>query len=214
MDINRLTEKSQEALHDAQTKALRFGHVEVDGEHLLLALVEQPEGLIPRLFKKMDVAVDPFRTEIGGELEKRPRVSGPGAEADKVYVTQRFNRLLIESAFLILFAASFQLRSAHQHLAHMPQVEIDLQLGPRHLVLGTAGPGQQGRHRQQRKRTHGCPPHRFQDGRNQTAHPLRLHLRQQSCEQEMGQAGRCSHPTRKSLPSSQLEVRCEIPWFP
>ena len=41
MDMNRLTQKSQEALHDAQTKALRFGHVEVDGEHLLLALLDQ-----------------------------------------------------------------------------------------------------------------------------------------------------------------------------
>ena len=49
MDVNRLTQKSQEALHDAQTKALRFGHVEVDGEHLLLALLDQPDGLIPRL---------------------------------------------------------------------------------------------------------------------------------------------------------------------
>ena len=38
MDMNRLTQKSQEALHDAQTKALRFGHTEVDGEHLLLAV--------------------------------------------------------------------------------------------------------------------------------------------------------------------------------
>ena len=45
MDPNRLTQKSQEALHDAQTKALRFGHTEVDGEHLLLALLDQPDGL-------------------------------------------------------------------------------------------------------------------------------------------------------------------------
>ena len=44
MDLNRLTQKSQEALHDAQTKALRFGHTEVDGEHLLLALLDQGEG--------------------------------------------------------------------------------------------------------------------------------------------------------------------------
>jgi len=45
MDMNRLTQKSQEALHDAQTKALRFGHSQVDGEHLLLALLDQPDGL-------------------------------------------------------------------------------------------------------------------------------------------------------------------------
>ena len=49
MDLNRLTQKSQEALHDAQTKALRFGHTEVDGGHLLLALLDQSEGLVPRL---------------------------------------------------------------------------------------------------------------------------------------------------------------------
>jgi ATP-dependent Clp protease ATP-binding subunit ClpB len=42
MDPNRLTQKSQEALHDAQTKALRFGHTETDGEHLLQALLDQP----------------------------------------------------------------------------------------------------------------------------------------------------------------------------
>lgn len=46
MDLNRLTQKSQEALHDAQTKALRFGQTEVDGEHLLLALLDQSEGLV------------------------------------------------------------------------------------------------------------------------------------------------------------------------
>jgi ATP-dependent Clp protease ATP-binding subunit ClpB len=49
VELNRLTQKSQEALHDAQTKALRFGHTETDGEHLLLALLDQPEGLVPRL---------------------------------------------------------------------------------------------------------------------------------------------------------------------
>ena len=52
MDMNRLTQKSQEALHDAQTKALRFGHVEVDGEHLLLALLDQAEGLVAPLLAR------------------------------------------------------------------------------------------------------------------------------------------------------------------
>ena len=47
--MNRLTQKSQEALQDAQTKALRFGRTEVDGEDLLLALLDQPEGLVTRL---------------------------------------------------------------------------------------------------------------------------------------------------------------------
>ncbi len=97
MDTNRLTQKSQEALQDAQTKALRFGHVEVDGEHLLLALVDQHDGLVPRLLRKMDVQVESFKQAIEGELQKRPRVSGPGVESGKVYVTQRLNQILIKS---------------------------------------------------------------------------------------------------------------------
>ncbi|GAA3702435.1 ATP-dependent chaperone ClpB [Terrabacter ginsenosidimutans] len=94
MDLNRLTQKSQEALHDAQTKALRYGQQEVDGEHLLLALLEQSDGLVPPLLARAGADVDRLREDLGAELEKRPRVTGSGAEAGKVYVTQRLNRVL------------------------------------------------------------------------------------------------------------------------
>ena len=97
MDINKLTQKTQEALQAAQTKALKAGHIEVDGEHLLAALVEQQGGLVPRLLQKMDVPVESFAAALRRELEKRPSVSGPGVEAGKIYVTQRFNRLLIKA---------------------------------------------------------------------------------------------------------------------
>ncbi|HEX3621894.1 MAG TPA: ATP-dependent chaperone ClpB [Acidimicrobiales bacterium] len=94
MDLNRLTQKSQEALHDAQTKALRFGHTEVDGEHLLLALVDQPEGLVPRLLDQAGADPDALREAIEGELARRPRVTGPGVAPGQVMVTQRLSRLL------------------------------------------------------------------------------------------------------------------------
>src|SRR6201999_3128541 len=64
MDPNRLTQKSQEALHDAQTKALRFGHTEVDGEHLLLALLDQPDGIAPRLLAQAGADPDRLRTAL------------------------------------------------------------------------------------------------------------------------------------------------------
>jgi ATP-dependent Clp protease ATP-binding subunit ClpB len=96
--MNQLTQKSQEALHDAQTKALRFGHTEVDGEHLLLALLEQPEGLVPRLLIAADADPDKLRTQLEEELQRRPRVSGPGAAPGQVYVTQRLSRLLDAAA--------------------------------------------------------------------------------------------------------------------
>jgi ATP-dependent Clp protease ATP-binding subunit ClpB len=94
VDLNRLTQKSQEALHDAQTKALRFGHTEVDGEHLLLALVDQPEGLVPRLLDQAGADPDALREAIEGELARRPRVTGPGVAPGQVMVTQRLSRLL------------------------------------------------------------------------------------------------------------------------
>ena len=94
MDPSRLTQKSQEALHDAQTKALRFGHPEVDGEHLLLALVDQPDGIVPRLLTQAGADVDRLRPALEAELSRRPRVTGPGVSPGQISVTQRLGRLL------------------------------------------------------------------------------------------------------------------------
>lgn len=94
MDPNKLTTKSQEAIQAAQTLAVRYGHVEVDGEHLLLALLEQEDGLVPRLFGKMGISVDRLRKQVQEEVERKPRVSGPGMESGKIFVTQRLSRLM------------------------------------------------------------------------------------------------------------------------
>jgi ATP-dependent Clp protease ATP-binding subunit ClpB len=94
MDPNRLTEKSQQALHDAQTKAIRFGHTEVDGEHLLLALLDQPQGLVPRLLERAGADPAEIHNDLERELSRRPRQSGPGATPGQVFVTQRLSRLL------------------------------------------------------------------------------------------------------------------------
>ena len=94
MDPSRLTQKSQEALHDAQTKALRFGHPEVDGEHLLLALVDQPDGIVPRLLTQAGADADRLRPALEAELSRRPRVTGPGVSPGQISVTQRLGRLL------------------------------------------------------------------------------------------------------------------------
>ncbi len=97
MDFSKFTTKSQEAVQAAQNRAIRYGHVEVDGEHLLLDLLEQPEGLIPKLLQRMEVPVDAVKERLERELEKKPRVSGPGIEPGKVYITQRMNRLFLKA---------------------------------------------------------------------------------------------------------------------
>lgn len=97
MDISKFTKKSQEALSSAQDMALRWGQQEVDGEHLLLALLEQSEGLIPRILQKMNVPVDALKKDVERELEKRPRVSGPGLEPGKIYISRRVSQILVQA---------------------------------------------------------------------------------------------------------------------
>jgi ATP-dependent Clp protease ATP-binding subunit ClpB len=94
MDPNRLTQKSQEALHDAQTKALRYGHTEVGIEHLLLALLDQPDGLVPRLLERAGVDVASLRGGLERALEGRPRVSGPGAGQGEVFLSRAAGQVL------------------------------------------------------------------------------------------------------------------------
>jgi ATP-dependent Clp protease ATP-binding subunit ClpB len=97
MDINRFTQKSQEALSAAQSKAAQYGHQQVDVEHLLAALLEQEGGLAASIFGKADVDVQSFKRRVEQELERMPRVSGAGAAADQIYVTSRLNRLLAQA---------------------------------------------------------------------------------------------------------------------
>ncbi len=94
MNLNRLTQKSQEAITEAQNKALVHGHMNVDGEHLLWALLDQTDGLVPKILQKMNVNVDHLKAELAAELEKRPSVSGPGVESDKIYISHRRNYFL------------------------------------------------------------------------------------------------------------------------
>ncbi len=88
MDMQKLTQKSQEALQQAQQKAVTFGHQQVACEHVALALVEAYDGLVARLLQRMGVAADQVAQAIEGELRKKPRMSGPGYQVDKIYIDQ------------------------------------------------------------------------------------------------------------------------------
>ena len=97
MDINKLTEKLQEALSSAQSTAVRYGHQQVDVEHLLLALLEQDRGLTASILNKANVDVESLRRNVEQELDRAPKVSGPSGEPGQVYVTARLNRLLSQA---------------------------------------------------------------------------------------------------------------------
>ncbi|HEX2277014.1 MAG TPA: ATP-dependent chaperone ClpB [Candidatus Tectomicrobia bacterium] len=97
MDINRFTEKAQEALSAAQSKAIRASHQQVDVEHLLSALLEQERGLAASILTRAGAPVDVLKRRIDQELERLPRVSSPSGGADQVYITGRLNRLLTQA---------------------------------------------------------------------------------------------------------------------
>ena len=97
IDLNRATQKVQDALQEAQAHALRLGHAEIDGEHLLLALCEQQDGLAPRLLQKLDIAVADMIDSLNRELQARPSVGGPGADSSKLYSSRRLGNLLLQA---------------------------------------------------------------------------------------------------------------------
>ena len=76
MDLNRYTEKAQHAILGAQGLAEKMGHPQLEPEHLLASLVEQRDGIVPEVLRKM--GVDPARvsTDLQAELEKRPHAYG------------------------------------------------------------------------------------------------------------------------------------------
>src|ERR1051325_10598547 len=97
MDLNKFTEKSQTALVEAQNIAARNQHQAVDVEHVMLALLEQEGGLVPRLFEKAKVAPDLLKAKLEEELNRIPRVSGTDMTGQGNYVTQRMNKLLVKA---------------------------------------------------------------------------------------------------------------------
>src|SRR6184192_857297 len=76
MQLDKLTLKSQEAVQEAQRIAQGFSHQEVDGEHLLLALIGQTESLIPDLLHKVGVPPAKLRPDLERELNRRHKVQG------------------------------------------------------------------------------------------------------------------------------------------
>jgi ATP-dependent Clp protease ATP-binding subunit ClpB len=97
MDLNRLTEQSQEALRRAQESAVRRNHQGIDAAHLLAALLEEKDSLAAGCFAAAGIAPSAVHERVEQELNAMPQVSGPGMEAQQVYFTQGLTRLLAQA---------------------------------------------------------------------------------------------------------------------
>jgi ATP-dependent Clp protease ATP-binding subunit ClpB len=97
MDMNRFTEKAQEALSAAQSKAIRSSHQQVDVEHLLSALLEQERGLAASILTRASVPIEALKRRVEQDLDRLPKVSSPSGGADQVYITGRLTRHLTQA---------------------------------------------------------------------------------------------------------------------
>ena len=91
MNIEKMTQNAQQIIIDCQSIATSAGNQMVDGEHIHLALLQQKDGLIPKLLKKMDIDVLAYTAEVQSAVNKIPKVAGEAA--DKMYGTRRYGRI-------------------------------------------------------------------------------------------------------------------------
>ena len=94
MNMNQFTQRSLAAIQGAQELAVEHGNQQIEQEHLMLALLTDEQGFIPQLLSAMGMTVPSFAAAVKAEVEKLPKVSGGGREADKVYVAQDVDRAL------------------------------------------------------------------------------------------------------------------------
>ncbi|MBQ2028050.1 MAG: ATP-dependent chaperone ClpB [Clostridia bacterium] len=98
MNGNQYTQKSIEAINAAQALAGEYGNQELAQAHLLSALLESGDGLIPQLLTRMGIDAQAVRAAAQAAVEKLPRVSGSAREQGKVYVTADMDKALREAA--------------------------------------------------------------------------------------------------------------------
>jgi len=94
MRFDRFTERAQDAAMRAYEVLQRYGHTQVDTEHFLLALIEQPEGVVPEILTQMGVDLEAISRRLDQELRRTPRSQIYGGGVGQVYITPRLKRVI------------------------------------------------------------------------------------------------------------------------
>ncbi|MCI8492356.1 MULTISPECIES: ATP-dependent chaperone ClpB [Anaerotruncus] len=97
MNAQKFTQKSLEAIQEAQNIATDYSHMQIEQQHLLCALAAQEDGLIGQMFKKMGADPAAVAKAARDEVKRLPRVSGPGREQGKIYVTHEVDQALVQA---------------------------------------------------------------------------------------------------------------------
>lgn len=97
MNVEKMTIRVQNALNEAFAEAVKNNNQQVDVIHLLYALMDQEDGLIPNIIEKMNISVDALKDSLANEMKKLPRVTGEAASAQGVTATRKINEVLVKA---------------------------------------------------------------------------------------------------------------------
>jgi ATP-dependent Clp protease ATP-binding subunit ClpB len=132
MRFDKFTLKVQEAIQEAQTLAGHYGHQGIDVEHLLFAFLEQPEGMVGSILKKLGTDPGAMAHEVKKALERLPRVEGLGLSQPGI--TPRLNRVLDHA-----LAEAARLKDEYVSAEHILTVMADEKQGEAVKILRAAG---------------------------------------------------------------------------
>ncbi len=94
MRFDRFTERAQDAAQRAAEIIQRYGHNQIDTEHILLALIEQPQGVISQILEKLNIDIDRLATLIDDQLQNSPKANIYGGGAGQIFITPRVKRVV------------------------------------------------------------------------------------------------------------------------
>src|SRR5258705_8483681 len=94
MRFDRFTERAQEAAQRAAEVIQRYGHNQIDTEHILLALIEQPGGVIPQILEKLSVSAEALTERLDATLRASPKANIFGGGAGQIFITPRVKRII------------------------------------------------------------------------------------------------------------------------
>ena len=94
MRFDRFTERAQDAAQRAAEIIQRYGHNQIDTEHILLALIEQPQGVIPQVLEKLNVDIEALSERIDQQLRASPKANIYGGGAGQIFITPRVKRVV------------------------------------------------------------------------------------------------------------------------
>ena len=120
MNLQKYTQKSIEAIQNAQNLSIQNSNPQIEQEHLVYALATQQNGFIPELLKKMGIDVISFAHAVEKEIGKLPAISGSGHESGKVYVSPE-----VETAFVAAEKKAEQMKDEYVSVEHIMSAMVD-----------------------------------------------------------------------------------------